>query len=94
VSPDWSEVVIVVPTNEDGSTIRGLYGRVFIDGREIKAVSDLKYDPIIGSEDIAEVTMTFNPKSLRVLLDSDFNIEEEDVLVYNTPRKLRIRKGE
>jgi len=95
MSPNWSEVVVVVPTlvpeDKDDSTIRGLYGKVFIDGRQIQAVVKLEYNPIIGAEDIAEVTMTFNPRSLRILLDSDF-IEEEGVLVYNSPRKLIIRR--
>jgi len=93
MSPDWSELVVVQPTDDDGQTLKGCYGRVFIDGVEIKSVSKIEFGDIIGDE-IPEVSMTFNPRNIRLLLDSDMVVAEDDALVYNTPRKLRIRKGE
>lgn len=95
MSPEWSEVVVVTPTNDgDGQTVRGAYGRLFVDGHEIKSVSKLELSDVINGDEIPEVTVTFNPRSIRIMLDSDLVTDENDTLVYNLPRKLRIRKGE
>ena len=96
MSPDWSEVVVVTPTDQqDRQTMRGSYGRLFIDGHEIKSVSKVEFSDVINSDDIPEVTVTFNPRNIRIMLDSDLDIDEgEGALIYNLPRKLRIRKGE
>jgi hypothetical protein len=94
MSPDWSEVVVVTPTDDrDGQTVRGSYGRLFVDGHEIKSVSKIAISDLVGDE-IPEVTVTFNPRNIRIMLDSDLAADENDALVYNLPRKLRIRKGE
>lgn len=90
--PEWSEITIVKPSNaSQPGCHNGCAGRVFIDGMEIKSVSKLEISEIIGDEDIPSVTLTIEPRMVRILLDTDF-IEEEDTLVYNRPRKLIIRR--
>lgn len=90
--PEWSEITIVKPSNLDQPECHnGCSGRVFIDGMEIKSVSRLEISEVIGDEDIPSVTLTIEPRMVRILLDTDF-VEEEDVLVYNRPRKLIIRR--
>lgn len=92
MSPDWSDITLIMPTNDDGETVRGCAGRVFINGAEIKSVSAFEVAPLI-SDEIPSVTLTIEPRNIRVLLDSDFDNEGE-ALVYNRPRKLRFRRQE
>lgn len=94
MSPDWSQVTVVMPADDaDPDTVRGAYGRVYIDGQEIKSVSRVEVSPIVG-DDIPEIIITLNPRNLRILLDTDFTVDDEDMLIYDAPRKLRIRKGD
>ncbi len=91
MSPDWSEVVIVKPESEPG-VHRGAYGRVYIDGHEIKSVSLCKLDGVIGDDDIPSITLQIEPKSVRIILESDLTEDEAGVLTYDRPRKLIIRR--
>ena len=92
MSPDWSDITLVMPTDDDGETVRGCAGRVFIDGAEVKSVSAFEIAPLIADE-IPSVTLTIEPRNIRVLLDSDFDNNGE-AMVYNRPRKLRFRRQE
>lgn len=90
--PEWSEITIVKPSDSQRPDCHnGSAGRVFIDGMEIRSVSNLEVSGVIGDDDIPSVTLTIEPRMVRILLDTDF-VEEEDVLVYNRPRKLIIRR--
>lgn len=89
--PEWTDVVIVKPSNNDGCHA-GTCGRVFMNGMEIKNVSKLEMSEVIGDDDIPSVTLTLEPKMIRILLDTDFTVDEQDVLQYNGPRKLRIKR--
>lgn len=91
MTPEWSDVVIVKPDNEPG-VHDGAYGRVFIDGHEIKSVSLCKVDGVIGGEDIPSVTLEIEPKSLRIILASDLKEDDAGILHYDSPRKLIIRR--
>lgn len=90
--PEWSEITIVKPSSPSQPECHnGCSGRVFIDGMEIRSVSKLEISEVIGDDDIPSVTLTIEPRMVRILLDTDF-VEEDDVLVYNRPRKLIIRR--
>lgn len=92
---DWCEIIVVKPTNDgdDNDIQRGACGRVYINGMEVKSVSRFVASDIIGEEDIPSVTITIEPRSLRIMSDIDFH-EQESQLVYNGPRRLIIRKKE
>ena len=91
MTPEWSDVVIVKPDSVAG-VHNGSYGRVYIDGHEIKSVSLCKVDGVIGGDDIPSVTLEIEPKSLRIILESDLTEDEAGVLTYDRPRKLIIRR--
>lgn len=92
MSPDWSDVVVVKTDKEQPGTHHGAYGRVYIDGHEIKNVSMCKVDGVIGGDDIPSITLEIEPKSIRIILESDLKEDEAGTLHYDSPRKLIIRR--
>ncbi len=92
MTPEWSEVVVVKPDKQVEGVHEGACGRVYIDGHEVKNVSQCNLEGVIGDEDIPSVTLTIEPRSIRIILESDLQEDDMGVLNYDRPRKLIIRR--